>query len=124
MAGSRKPGPLGLDGVPDLDDGTLARTPSPRPGVGGSDDDATSRLAWAQFRVSPRLADDATGVAVVGSSFRLIRADQLDYFRDDELYEVVPQHEARRLLQLMGATQAIAATERATLQEAIPLLAD
>lgn len=90
------------------------------------DEDATSRLAWvsAQFRLGPRLHEDAMDVSVLGSGFRLIRADQLHYFRDDVRHEIVPQHEARRLLQLTVTTQTIAATERAILQEAIPLLAD
>jgi hypothetical protein len=132
MASFRKPGPIGLDNqTSDLDDGTLVRVLSPRPGVLGLGDvraqPAPAEPAPGGSAEDPliqSLQSRTEGFPVEGNRFRLIRADEWPRFRNDSRYEFVPQREARQVLERRAAVSTISPSERAALQRAASLLAD
>jgi hypothetical protein len=140
MTSSRQPGPTGLaHEVPDLNDGTLVRALSPRPGVIGIENNAAFPLISQSSRtelpaaVQSRLAEDRViqnlhgkdkGFVVEGKTFRLIRADQWPDVRNDERYEIVARDEARRVFEKMASVPAISQAVKSAGQAAASRLAD
>lgn len=134
MASSRQPGPLGRDlQGSQVDDGTSARVQSPRPGVIGIDEwsAAVSAKAGEHGPVLARRAEDrliqriqggSLGFRIGENEFRLVRADSWPLH--DVHYQIVPQPDARQILEQRAAAAGSSQDQKDALFEAVSLLAD
>jgi hypothetical protein len=137
MSSYKQPGPEGITGqAVDLNDGTLTRAPSPRPGHLQPRDPGT-RLRPGAPTAPARAASSAAGesriidtlrvrqgsVFLDGSRYRLVRLQDWANLRNDERYERVKQDAGIDMLLAESRRADVSLAERSAFETAARLLA-